>query len=165
MELDQQAFQFMASTLGQGFTKPELSPFNGNPLEFWRVMRSFENNIENNTQDEFERLAFLVQFRTGAAKNAIKSCVTMDPAIGYQTARKLLKDRFGHPFKIATAHINQVTPGPAVKPNDQIGLQNFADQLKDCQNVLKSIGYLDEVNITDNLRSSNYRWSPFPLES
>ena len=42
MELDQQAFQSMASTLRQGFTKPELSPFNGNPLEFWRFVRSFD---------------------------------------------------------------------------------------------------------------------------
>ena len=111
MELHQQAFQSMASTIRQGFTlpKPELSPFNGNPLEFWSFMRSFENNIE---------ITFLLQYCTGAAKNAIKSCVTMDPAIRYQSSRKLLKDRFGHPFKIATAHVNQVTHGPAVKPND-----------------------------------------------
>ena len=42
MELHQQAFQSMASTIRQGFTlpKPELSPFNGNPLEFWSFMRS-----------------------------------------------------------------------------------------------------------------------------
>ncbi len=87
MELHQQAFQSMASTIRQGFTlpKPELSPFNGNPLEFWSFMRSFENNIEKNTQDECERLTFLLQYCTGAAKNAIKSCVTIDPAIGYKT--------------------------------------------------------------------------------
>ena len=48
-------------------------------------MRSFENNIEKNTQDECERLTFLLQYCTGAAKNAIKSCVTIDPAIGYKT--------------------------------------------------------------------------------
>ena len=166
MELHQQAFQSMASTIRQGFTlpKPELSPFNGNPLQFWSFMRSFENNIEKNTQDECERLTFLLQYCTGAAKNAIKSCVTMDPAIGYKTARKLLKDRFGHPFKIATAHVNQVTRGPAVKPNDQRGLQTFADQLKDCQNVLESIGYLDEVNSADNLRNIIDRL-PFHLKA
>ena len=38
-----------------------------------------------------------------------------------------LKDRFGHPFNIA--HLNQVTRGPPVKPNDQRGLLAFADQL------------------------------------
>ena len=117
MQLHQQAFQSMASTIRQGFTlpKPELSSFNGNPLEFWSFVRSFENNIEKNTQDESERLTFLLQYCTGAAKSGIKSCVTMDPALRYQTARKLLKDRFGHPFKIATAHVHQVTRGPPVK--------------------------------------------------
>jgi len=82
-------------------------------------MRSFENNIKKNTQDECKRLTLSLQYCTGAAKNTIKSCVTMDPVLGYQTARKLLKDHFGHPFKVATGHVNQVTHGPAVKPNDQ----------------------------------------------
>ena len=35
----------------------------------------------------------------------------------------------------------------------QQGLLAFADQLKDCQNVLETIGYLDEINSTDNLGS------------
>ena len=88
----------------------------------------------------------------------------MDPASGYQTARKLLKDRFGHPFKIATAHVNQITRGPPVKSNDQKGLQTFADQLMDCQNVLESIGYLDEINSADNLRNIIDRL-PFHLKA
>ena len=58
----------------------ELSSFNGNPLEFWGYMRSFENSIEKNTRNECERLTFLLQYCTWAAKNAIRSCVTMDSA-------------------------------------------------------------------------------------
>ena len=140
MQLHQQVFQSMASIIKQGFAlpKPELSSFNGNPLEFWSLMRSFQNSIEKNTSDEGETLTFLLQYCTGAAKDAIKSCVTMDPASGYQTARRLLKNRFGHPFKIATAHENQITRGPPVRSNHQKGLQTFADQLMDCQNVLES---------------------------
>lgn len=46
-----------------------------------------------------------------------------------QTAIALPEDRFGHPFKIATAHLSQVTHGPPVKPYDQRGLLAFADQL------------------------------------
>ena len=156
MQLHQQAFQSMALTIRHGFTlpKPELSSFNVNPLEIWSFMQSFENNIEKNTQD----------WSTGAAKNAIISCITMDLVFGYQTARKLLKNHFGHPFKIATAHVHQVTRGLPVEPHDQRGLQNFADQLKDCQNVLRSIGYLDEVNTADNLRSIIDRL-PFHLKA
>ncbi|KAL9982123.1 hypothetical protein ACROYT_G010928 [Oculina patagonica] len=166
IQLQQHTFQSMASTIRQGFAlpKPELNKFNGNPLEFWSFIRSFDNNIEKNSTDEGEKMTFLLQYCTGAARDAIKSCVTMDPALGYQEARKLLKDRFGHPFKIATAHLNQVTRGPPVKPNDQKGLLAFADQLKDCQNVLHSIGYLDEINSADNLRSIIDRL-PFHLKT
>lgn len=87
----------------------------------------------------------------------------MDPTSGYRTARKVLKDRVGHPFVIATAHINQATRG-LVKPKDRKGLQTFADQLKDCQTVLESIGYLGEINSTDYLRKIIDRL-PFHLKA
>lgn len=74
----------MASTIKQGFAlpKPELNKFDGNLLEFWNFMRSFNNNIEKNASDEGEKLTFLLQYCIGAAKVAIKSCVTMDPVLG-----------------------------------------------------------------------------------
>lgn len=74
----------MASTIKQGFAlpKPELNRFDGNLLEFWSFMRSFNNNIEKNASDEGEKLTFLLQYCIGAAKVAIKSCVTMDPVLG-----------------------------------------------------------------------------------
>ena len=166
IQLQQQTFQSVASTIRQGFAlpKPELSKFDGNPLEFWNFIRSFENNIEKNASDDSEKLSFLLQYCTGAATNAIKSCVSMDPTFGYQTARALLQDRFGHPFKIAVAHLNQITHGPPVKPYDQRGLLAFADQLRDCQNAMESIGYLDEINSADNLRRIVDRL-PFHLKS
>jgi len=126
-------------------------------------MRSLENNIEKNVSDKSEKLSILLRYCTGAARNAIKSCVSMDSALGYQTARTLLEDRFGHPYKIATAHLNQVIRGPPLKPNDQRGLQSFADQLRDFQNAEESIGYLDEMNSTNNLRSVVNR-RPFHLK-
>jgi len=88
----------MASTIKQGFALPT---FDGNPLDFWNFIRLLENNFEKNVSDKSEKLSFLLQYCTGAARNAIKSCVSMDPALGYQTARTLLKYRFGrHPYKI-----------------------------------------------------------------
>ncbi|XP_068704044.1 uncharacterized protein [Montipora foliosa] len=154
IQFQRQTFQSVASTIRQGFAlpKPELSKFDGDPLEFWNFIRSIESNIEKNASDESEKLAFLPQYCTGAARNAIKSCVSMDPACGFQTARALLKDRFGHPFKIALAYLNRITNGPRVKPYDQKGLLAIADQLRDCQSALESIGYLDEINSADYLR-------------
>ena len=48
--------------------------------------------------------------------------------------------------------MTKLTEGPPLKPSDRIGLSAFADQLKDCENTLGSIGYLDEINSADNLR-------------
>ena len=59
----------------------------------------------------------------------------------------------------STAHLNQVTRGPPLKAYDQRGLQSFADQLRDCQNAKESIGYLDEMNSANNLRSVDNRLS------
>ena len=135
IQLQQQTFQSVASTIRQGFAlpKPELSKFDGNPLEFWNFIRSFESNIEKNASDESEKLSFLLQYCTGAARNAIKSCVSMDPAFGYQTARALLQDRFGHPFKIAVAHLNQITKGA-------IGLCRSAKGLPECISINRVLG-------------------------
>ena len=40
----------LGSTIRQGFAlpKPDLSTFNGNPMEYWSFIRSFENTIERN---------------------------------------------------------------------------------------------------------------------
>ena len=47
---------------------------------------------------------------------------------------------------------------------DRKGLLAFADQLKDCEHTLESIGYLDEINSTDNLRRIVQRL-PFHLRT
>ena len=163
--LQQQTFQSMASTIKQGFSlpKPDISKFDGNPLDNWNFVCSFDNGIAKNASDDSERLSYLLQYCTGATRDAIKSCLALDSAVGYQTARTLLEERFGHPYKITAAHLNRITRGAPLKPYDQCGLLTFADQLRDCQNVLESIGYMDEINSADNLRNVIERL-PFHLK-
>ena len=45
----------------------------------------------------------------------MQSCLSMDPAEGYNTARAILKDRYGQSYKIATTLIDQVTKSPQIK--------------------------------------------------
>ena len=80
----------LGSTIRQGFAlpKPDLSTFNGNPMEYWSFIRSFENTIERNASNESEKLMYLLKYTTGEAKKTIECCVVMDPSKGYQTARK-----------------------------------------------------------------------------
>ena len=107
----------LGSTIRQGFAlpTPDLSVFNGNPLEYWNFFRSFENTVERNSMNESEKLMYLLQYTTGDAKKMTECCVVMDPSNGYMAARKLLKEHFGH---------------PQIKPSDGSGLLEFADKLK-----------------------------------
>lgn len=146
----QQMMQTMTNALF--LPKPELSPFDGNPLNYWRFVRSFEKNIESKSSSESERLNYLIQYCSGKAKEVIKNCAIMHEDQGYRAARKILQERFGDPYTIACASINQVTKGPALKPSDREGLLALADKLKDCQLTLSAIGYLDDINSADNLR-------------
>lgn len=88
----------------------------------------------------------------------------MDSSLGYQRARELLEERFGHPFTIASKYVTKLTEGPPLKPLDRKGLLAFADQLKDCEHTLESIGYLDEISSADNLRRIVQRL-PFHLRT
>ena len=47
------------------------------------------------------------------------SCLSMDPEEGYPEARKLPKQRYGQSYKIATAYVDKVTKGPAIKSEDR----------------------------------------------
>ena len=95
---------------------------------------------------------YLLQYTSGMEKDTIKCCLVMDSYVGYHMARKLLEERFGHPFTIASKYVTKLTDGPTLKPSDRAGLLASADQLKDCEHTLQSIGYLDEINSEDNLR-------------
>ena len=156
----------VAVTIKQGFALPqkELTVFNGDPLEYWSFITSFQNSIEANATSESEKLTYLLQYTSGTAKDTIKCCLVMDPSIGYQRARMLLEERFGQPFTIAYEHVIKLTHGPPLRATDRKGLLAFADQLKSCEHTLESIGYLDEVNSADNLRRIVMRL-PFHLRT
>ena len=156
----------MALTIKQRFVLPkkELAIFDGDPREYWNFIKSFETSIVSNAASESEKLIYLLQYTSGVAKDTIKCCLYKDPSLGYQTARKLLEERFGHPFGIASQYVTKLTEGPLLKPSDRTGLLAFADRLKDCENTLESIGYLDEINGADNLRRIVQRL-PFHLKT
>ena len=144
----------MALTTKQGFALPkkELSVFDGDPLDYWNFIKSFENSIVSNAASESEKLMYLLQYTSGVANDTIKFCLVMDSSLGYRKARQLLEERFGHPFTIASKYVTKLTQGPSLEPSDRAGLLAFANRLKDCEHTLESIGYLEEINSADNLR-------------
>ena len=94
--------------------KPEVPVFGGDPVEYLNFVKAFECLIESRTERS-SRLYYLVEYTEGEVQELMSSCLAMDPEEGYPEARQLLKQWYGQSYKIATAYVDNVTKGPAIK--------------------------------------------------
>ncbi len=105
---------------------------------------------------------YLVQYTAGDVHELMRSCLAMDSEEGYREARKLLAKWYGQPYKIASAYLERVTNGPAIKAEDGAALQSFSALLTTCKNTLNEIGYLSKIENQDSLKKVVARL-PFSL--
>ena len=123
----------------------ELMTFNGDPLEFWMFMSSFDNSIGSVAIDDSDKLNKLFQYYKGDALKVIKCCAVMSPSAGYVKARALLKERFGDGYKISEMWVKKVTEGPVVRHSEGRCLLELADDLRSCKKTLEAMNKLDEI--------------------
>eukprot|EP00057_Strongylocentrotus_purpuratus_P021792 XP_011676266.1 PREDICTED: uncharacterized protein LOC105444125 [Strongylocentrotus purpuratus] len=140
-----------------------IMSFDGNPLDFFEFIRSFDSVIGNSSLDNNAKLLKLYHLCTGAAKDIIQCCLMMHQDDGYFHARTLLMDRFGSDHKISNAWIRKVTEGPVIQSNPK-HLRDFADQLKTCAETLMALGMLHEMSSRSELVKVIERL-PFHLKS
>ena len=76
----------------------------------------------------------------------------MDSEKGHREARKLFTKRYGQPYRIASACVEQVTNGPSIKCEDGAPLQTFSVLLPSCKNTLTDIGYLIKIENPNSLK-------------
>ena len=129
----------------------QLQSFDGNPLKFHSFMLDFEANVERRLRDPAARMSRLRQQCIGRAAAVIQSCASLPPNEGYDTAKELLKQRFGTPILIAQATIESVMKQERVKKDDAKGLQQFADQLRVSYITLEAVNGLAEINSQQGL--------------
>ena len=67
--------------------KSELVTFDGNPLRYYIFMKSFETNVEKDTDDYSRWLQLLIQFCVGKAKKVIENCILLDLEEGYKEVK------------------------------------------------------------------------------
>ena len=96
---------------------------------------------------------YLVQYTTGEVRELVKSCLTMSEDVGYQKARDLLKKRYGQSYRIASAFVEKLVKGSAIKAEDGEALRRFSILLTSCKNTLQDIGYLNKVENPDNMKA------------
>ena len=132
--------------------KTEMPIYDGNPIDYPDFIRSFENLVESQTDQDSRRLYFLVQYTSGEVRELMSSCLSMPATEGYRQARRLLKRNYGQNYKIAEAYTSKITDGPSIKADDGINLRKFAVSLSSCANIMKEIGFSSKVNSPDTLK-------------
>ena len=148
------AFQAMASAIQESFNlpKPQLLTFNGNPTDYCKFICNFDTNIESRLSDCRLKLSYLIQYCEGEAKRSIEDCVVLPPENGYARARSILQARYGKPHLVARSHVDKLVNGPGIKPNNVQDLMNLSLDMEKCEITLSQLGFVSDINNTENLR-------------
>ena len=126
--------------------------FSGNYFDYAAFISAFESLIECRVSDPKQRLYYLSQFTSGDAKESIQGLINLDHPDSYGKARQVLKERFGHPYRVAQAYKDKLNAWPPIKEGDGTRLQQFADFLVLCEQAMKTLKYMEGLNSEDTLR-------------
>lgn len=124
--------------------KIEIDHFDGNPLSFHSFMATFNEVVDRIAVDDKVKLTRLLQYTTGKAKDAIRSCILLEGGEGYQRALRILRERYGNDFVITERMINGIRQGKSVKSAED--LTKLADELANCEATLLQMNRLSEVD-------------------
>ncbi|XP_052470971.1 uncharacterized protein LOC128027405 [Carassius gibelio] len=141
--------QQLLSTLPQG----SIPLFDGQVLEYKSFIHSFENMVESKTDNNKDRLQFLIQYTRGPAQRLVKSCEYLSQDRGYQRAKELLKENFGNEYKISCAYLEKALSWSQIKSEDCKSLQDYAMFLRSCCNAMEEMEYMEELDTISNMRS------------
>ena len=122
--------------------------FNGEPLEFYPFIRSFES-VMSECDDPGVKLNTLYHYAAPAVQNSLQSCLLMEPEAGFKRAWSILHTRYGDKDRITQAWVNKVLDRPAIT-TDISEMRNFVDDLTACVETLKTLGCDSEL---DNSRT------------
>ena len=140
-----------------------LTKFTGDPLDYSTFIRSFESQVEARVSANDVRLQYLEQYLEGEPKELIKGCLHLDNHSGYQEAKRLLKDKYGDPYKISNAYIKRINEWPTIRPGDERALDKFSVFLTQCRSAISTLTFLSVLDHPHNLQSMVSKL-PFPLQ-
>lgn len=126
--------------------------FAGDALEYTAFISAFDSIISINVSSNRDRLYFLEKYTRGKANEVIKGFLAVSSEEAYNEARKLLDQRFGNPVHVAEAYKARMRNWPQINDGDSSGLQDFSDFLVRCQEAVKIVGSLAELDSTQTLR-------------
>jgi len=122
---------------------PKPPIFEGDILEFPKWESAFDALIEEDG-DSSRKLYYLGQYTGGAAQRTINGLLGLRTEDAYTRARKMLKERFGNPYRIYEEYRKKLFGWPTCKSGKD--LQELSDFLAMTQETMKTVGYLRELN-------------------
>lgn len=126
---------------------PEPPIFNGDPMHYVDWNRSFHRFIDSNTSLTIsDKLYYLRYYTEGEVRDIVSGYYSLDSVEAYNTAKGIIEERYGHPFRIVQAYRNKIAQWPKLKSNDVKGLQRFSDFLKTCQTTMLKYPSLSILN-------------------
>lgn len=130
----------------------EITVFKGDPLTFKSFIRAFEQTIEIKTDDESEKLYYLLQYTAGEPQELVRSCEHMPHRKAYKEAKRLLERHFGDELVIASAYVEKALQWPSIKAEDGKAMSAYALFLTGCKNTMEDVEYMDEMDNPTNMR-------------
>jgi len=139
--------------------KVELEPYAGEPLKFHSFFAAFDENVHDVVTDGKMRLSRLLQYTTGKAKDAIRSCSLIGGEAGYLQARQILATRFGDDYIVSEHIAKDLKSGKPVRSPAE--LRQFADELLSGHATLEKMGQLQQVDNQSCIISIADRLQPY----
>ncbi len=78
--------------------------------------------------------------------------VTLNSSDSYRRAKKLLAQRFGDPHRVSDAYKTRLRKWQQISERHSSDLQAFSDFLIQCEEAMKSIKFLDDLDSTEVLK-------------
>lgn len=134
--------------------KPVISikSFSGNPLEFSRFVRQFENCIVELTDTASERMTYLEQYTSGEAHRIVVGYSYLDPEVGFESAMSALRSRYGDVELVAHAFVKRALDWPLIKFEQPKALDDYAVFLVECQNAVCYIEATKTLEYAENMK-------------
>ena len=126
--------------------KISIPVFNGDPLQYPAWNSSFNALIDSKPMDAQAKLNFLNQYLSGKPKQVVEQYLLIGTDEAYQSARKLLKERYGNCNVVGSAFLNKLENWPKVGIKDTETLRDLSDfleKIKAARETTPSLEVLD----------------------
>lgn len=157
VNLKAQQMQLSSALVNQqrAFHLPVKEPptFSSSSFEYPAFVTTFDSIIAAKVPADKDKLFFLEKYTTGKANEVVKGFLATNLDTAYSKARKLLNQRFGNPVVVAEDSKKKLRSWRQISDGDSKELEEFSDFLVSCEEAMKTMKSMSELDSTQILQS------------